>query len=81
MAGRPDTGAMTLTLKQRVMRGEPKLSPEEERELREMVTWHAQRGLHFAKANLERANSNQQREAALKEIQISTEMLERNKDK
>jgi hypothetical protein len=67
------------------MRGEPytppKLSPEEERELREMVTWHAQKGLHFAKQTLERANSNQQREAALKEIQIFTEMLERNKEK
>jgi len=46
-----------------------------------MVTWHAQKGLHFAKQTLERANSNQQREAALKEIQISTEMLERNKEK
>jgi hypothetical protein len=84
MAGRRDTGAMTLTWKQGVMREEPytppKLSPEEERELREMVTWHAPKGLHFAKANLERANSNQQREAALKEIQISTEMLERNKE-
>jgi hypothetical protein len=59
----------------------PKLSPEEERELREMVTWHSQKGLHFAKQTLERANSNQQREAALKEIQIFTEMLERNKEK
>jgi hypothetical protein len=59
----------------------PKLSPEEEREQREMVTWHTQKGLHFAKQNLERANSNQQREAALKEIQIFTEMLERNKEK
>jgi hypothetical protein len=67
------------------MRGEPynppKLSPEEERELHEMVTWHAQKGLHFAKQALERTNSNQQREAALKEIQISTEMLECNKEK
>jgi hypothetical protein len=36
----------------------PKLSPEEEREQREMVTWHAQEGLHFAQQALERANSN-----------------------
>jgi hypothetical protein len=30
---------------------------------------------------LERANSNQEREAAIKEIQMFTEMLERNKEK
>ena len=77
--------AVTLTPKQRVMRGEPytppKLSPEEERERREMVTWHAQKGLHFANQALERANSNQEREAAIKEIQMFTEMLDRNKEK
>jgi hypothetical protein len=59
----------------------PKLSPEEEREQREMVTWHAQKGLHFAQQALERANSNREREAAIKEIQMFTEMLERNKEK
>jgi hypothetical protein len=46
-----------------------------------MVTWHAQKGLHFAKQTLERANSNREREAAIKEIQMFTEMLERNKEK
>ena len=59
----------------------PKLSPEEEREQREMVTWHAHKGLHFDQQALQRANSNREREAAIKEIQMFTEMLERNKEK
>jgi hypothetical protein len=59
----------------------PKLAPEEEREQREMVTWHGQKGLHFAQQALEPANSNREREAAIKEIQMFTEMLERNKEK
>ena len=59
----------------------PLSSLQEEREQREMVTWHAQKGLHFAQQALERANSNREREAAVKEIQMFTEMLERNNEK
>jgi hypothetical protein len=71
-----------FTWKQRAMRGytPAELSPEEQRDRPEITPWHAQKGLHCAKLALECANSNQEREAALEDIQIFTEMLERNKE-
>ena len=84
MASGPDTGAMTLTWKQRVMRGEPynpsKLSPEEERELHgeEMVTCRRACTSLSKPWNVQTAIN---KEKQLREIQISTEMLERNKEK
>ena len=76
---------MTLTPKQRVMRGEPytppKLSPEEERERREMVTWHVIAVCTFQGLISEVQALLREREAAIKEIQMFTEMLDRNKEK
>jgi hypothetical protein len=74
-----------LTMKQRVWRGEkyipPVLTPEQEREKRAEVRWHAQKGLWHAERALERANGNEWREHTLWVIKIYEEMLERNKGK
>jgi hypothetical protein len=73
-----------LTMKQRVARGEkyipPVLTPEQEREKRAEVRWHAQKGLWSCKRALERANSIERREHTLWVIKIYEEMLERNKE-
>jgi hypothetical protein len=74
-----------LTRKQRVWRGEkhipPVLTPEQEREKRAEVRWHAQKELWLAKRALERANGNERQEHTLWVIKIYEEMLERNKEK
>jgi hypothetical protein len=73
-----------LTWKQRVWRGEKYipavLTPEQEREKRAEVRWHAQKGLWHAKRALSHANSNEWREHTLRVIKIYEEMLERNKE-
>jgi hypothetical protein len=74
-----------LTWKQRVWRGEKYiptvLTPEQKREKRAEVIWHAQKGLWHAKRALSHANSNEWREHTLRAIKIYEEMLERNKEK
>jgi hypothetical protein len=72
-----------LTMKQRVARGEkyipPVLTPEQEREKRAEVRWHARKGLWHAKRALERANGIERRDHTLWVIKVYEEMLERNK--
>ncbi len=74
-----------LTWRQRVARGEkyvpPVLTPEQEREKRAEVRWHAQKGLWHTKRALEGASGNEWREHTLWVIKIYEEMLERNKEK
>jgi hypothetical protein len=59
----------------------PVPTPEQIREGCEKCIWNARRGIWFAKRMLDHANSNEQRERALKSLQMWKKMLARNQAK